>query len=233
MRPAAVALSPPSQGAATAGRRNAGAAKEPDCAARPLASPDRRSLSCLLATNAEISAATSCGDSNGMSPGTTKAPVAPGSSAAAPAAIDEPMPVCQSSFGTMRAGRPRSAASTLSAIVAGNDDDIRHAADAERVHHACNERAPIDEREQLVFLAEAARGAGGEHDGGDARRQPAPRATLMISARIETAISAGPLAPMARPMGAWMRARSAAVKPAAPSRSSRLACVPREPSAPM
>ncbi len=52
--------------------------------------------------------------------------------------------------------------------MAGDDDDICNAADAERVDHACNEWTPVNEREQLVVLAEAARGAGGEHDGGDA-----------------------------------------------------------------
>src|SRR3546814_10010099 len=51
------------------------------------------------------------------------------------------------------------------------------------------------------------------------------RKTVVISARMETAISAGPAAPIGSPAGPWMRASSLSVKPAAPSRSSRAACV--------
>jgi energy-coupling factor transporter ATP-binding protein EcfA2 len=58
------------------------------------------------------------------------------------------------------------------------------------------------------------------------------RSSAMISARIATAISAGECAPMARPIGAWMRARSVSLKPAAAKRSRRLACEVRLPSAP-
>src|SRR3546814_14740 len=59
------------------------------------------------------------------------------------------------------------------------------------------------------------------------------RKTVVISARMETAISAGPAAPIGSPAGPWMRASSLSVKPAAPSRSSRAACVFRDPNAPI
>ena len=50
---------------------------------------------------------------------------------------------------------------------------------------------------------------------------------------IATAISGGDTAPMSRPIGAWMRARSASLMPWAFSRSSRRAWVFFEPSAPI
>jgi len=43
----------------------------------------------------------------------------------------------------------------------------------------------------------------------------------VICAAMESAISAGPVAPMARPAGPWIRARSSGPKPCAASRSSR------------
>ena len=59
------------------------------------------------------------------------------------------------------------------------------------------------------------------------------RKAAVISAMIETAISDGDTAPIASPIGAWMRAMSASVAPCARSRSPRLAWVFREPSAPI
>src|SRR5581483_5778779 len=59
------------------------------------------------------------------------------------------------------------------------------------------------------------------------------RKVAVISAMIATAISEGDTAPIERPMGAWMRARSLSFAPCAFSRSARLAWVFREPSAPM
>ena len=59
------------------------------------------------------------------------------------------------------------------------------------------------------------------------------RKAATISPMIETAISAGLTAPMSRPIGACMRASAASPKPCARIRSSRLAWVLREPSAPM
>ena len=57
--------------------------------------------------------------------------------------------------------------------------------------------------------------------------------TSMIWPRIDTAISAGDLAPMLRPTGPWMRENISSVMPTSASRSLRLAWVRRLPSAPM
>ena len=59
------------------------------------------------------------------------------------------------------------------------------------------------------------------------------RSEATISPMIETAISAGLTAPMSSPIGAWIRASAASSKPWARMRSILLACVFREPSAPM
>ena len=59
------------------------------------------------------------------------------------------------------------------------------------------------------------------------------RSEATISPMIDTAISAGLTAPMSRPIGAWMRASAASSKPRARMRSIRLACVFRDPSAPI
>ena len=56
--------------------------------------------------------------------------------------------------------------------------------------------------------------------------------TCVISAMIDSAISAGLFAPMFRPTGAWILAISLAVNPASSSRATRLAWVrvdPRQP----
>ena len=50
---------------------------------------------------------------------------------------------------------------------------------------------------------------------------------------IETATSAGDIAPIANPMGPWMRATSLSVKPCSLRRVQRPAWLRREPSAPM
>src|SRR5262249_1846864 len=57
--------------------------------------------------------------------------------------------------------------------------------------------------------------------------------TSMIWPRIDTAISAGDLAPILRPTGPWMRANCSSVMPASAKRSLRLAWVRRLPSAPI
>lgn len=54
----------------------------------------------------------------------------------------------------------------------------------------------------------------------------------VICARMDTAISAGVLAPISRPTGAWIRAICAAVRPAACNRSTRLAWVREDPRQP-
>ena len=59
------------------------------------------------------------------------------------------------------------------------------------------------------------------------------RSVCVISAMMATAISAGDTAPIGSPMGAWMRAMAASVTPASFSRSTRLAWVFLEPSAPI
>ena len=59
------------------------------------------------------------------------------------------------------------------------------------------------------------------------------RSDAVICAMIDTAISDGDTAPMASPIGAWMRAICASVMPCAFRRSTRRPCVFFEPSAPM
>ena len=68
--------------------------------------------------------------------------------------------------------------------------------------------------------------------GDRAELHPGLRRTWVIWASTESAISAGVLAPISRPTGAWMRAISSSENPASLSRASRLAWVffdPRQP----
>src|ERR1700745_2785756 len=95
------------------------------------------------------------------------------------------------------------------------------------------ERPPPSVGEKLVVRSEPLRGSCSQKDGTNLRHYTAPRATFASSARIETAISAGPFAPIANPTGARMRASSESPKPAVRSRSKRLACVFLEPRAPI
>src|SRR5690606_31717405 len=60
-----------------------------------------------------------------------------------------------------------------------------------------------------------------------------PRRAAVSWAMIEIAISAGVFAPMASPIGPWMRAVSRSPKPRAASRSRRFAWVRVLPSAPI
>src|SRR5262249_43161747 len=59
------------------------------------------------------------------------------------------------------------------------------------------------------------------------------RSSAVISPMIATAISDGDTAPIASPIGAWMRASAPSDKPCALSRSMRRACVFFEPNAPI
>src|SRR5206468_1633266 len=59
------------------------------------------------------------------------------------------------------------------------------------------------------------------------------RSRDVISPMIATAISGGEIAPMGRPIGAWMRESCSSLAPCSFSRSSRRPWVLREPSAPM
>src|ERR1700745_1611541 len=101
------------------------------------------------------------------------------------------------------------------------------------VSHPAYERPAPNIREKLIVRPEPLRGSRSQKDGANLRHYTAPRATFTISARIETAISAGPLAPIANQTGARMRASAESLKPAVRSRSKRLACVFLEPRAPM
>lgn len=65
-----------------------------------------------------------------------------------------------------------------------------------------------------------------------AERHPAIRSVAVICAMIDSAISAGPFAPIANPTGAWIRAIAASETLAARSRSSRLAWVRLDPRQP-
>src|SRR5207248_7322387 len=85
-------------------------------------------------------------------------------------------------------------------------------------------------------------GAGGGPGGGALLARPLAyaasvfsplRNTCVIWPRIETAISAGDTAPIERPIGPWIRPRSASVKPISLRRPQRAAWVRFEPSAPM
>ena len=62
---------------------------------------------------------------------------------------------------------------------------------------------------------------------------PPRRSTVIISARMDTAISAGVFAPISRPAGPCRRCKSASLKPASCSRSHRAACVRRDPRHPI
>ncbi len=49
-----------------------------------------------------------------------------------------------------------------------DDDDIGDPGNSQSIDDALEQRSPVDVRQQLVVLAEAARGAGGEQHRGDA-----------------------------------------------------------------
>src|SRR5262249_55764098 len=117
-------------------------------------------------------------------------------------------------------------------VTAGHDDDFSAVVQDFRSNPAYEWLAP-DAGEKLVVRPEPLRGSCSQKDGANLRHYTAPRATFTISARIETAISAGPFAPIANPTGARMRASSESLKPAVRSRCKRLTCVFLEPRAPI
>src|SRR6188474_330261 len=74
---------------------------------------------------------------------------------------------------------------------AGDHDDGADGATCERC--LCNARDhgfAVNELQELVALPHARGAPGGEHDGRDSHFRPLPRCTAVISAMIETAISA-------------------------------------------
>ena len=135
-----------------------------------------------------------------MSPGTTKAPEGCEPSARKPLAIDDPCRV--SSLRCARTDRgARQDLPHLLAFAPGDDDDLVDAAGEERVGRVRDERPAAELGEQLVSAPNRVE-APAASSTAPMRPSQAPRRVLTISARIETAISAGPCAPMARPTGA-------------------------------
>src|SRR4029079_8006639 len=111
-------------------------------------------------------------------------------------------------------------------IVSGQD--LALADNAVRVSRGVREDRPVgfSQGDWSKFHATASLGACCSVKAPRVRRAP------ITCASIATAISAGDWAPIASPIGAAMRARSASETPRARRRSSRRPCVFRLPSAP-
>src|SRR5436309_1921402 len=99
-------------------------------------------------------------------------------------------------------------------IATGHNDGFS-AAVHDFLGYPAYERLAPNVGEKLVVRPEPLRGTCSQKDGTNIHGDAAPRATFTISARIETAISAGPFAPIAKPTGARTRASSGSLKPAA------------------
>src|ERR1043165_5621309 len=107
------------------------------------------------------------------------------------------------------------------------------------------ERGNLRRADARAFLEREAVLADGVHrnralglargNGAEFHRLPSAvsRSRAVISPMMATAISGGETAPMASPIGAWMRASCASVRPWPFNRSMRRAWVFFEPSAPM
>ena len=112
--------------------------------------------------------------------------------------------------------------------------------DGEFIPAFCQQRRHILLGEQLALAQPPSRQLHGMRKdmtlrlfGGDHTEFHPLRSTCVICASTATAISDGPAAPISSPMGPWMRAMSSSVMPSAFIRSTRLAWVRVEPSAPM
>src|SRR5437762_3782643 len=127
-------------------------------------------------------------------------------------------------------------------IEAGRND-ARRAGSLELGDIVIREYAALGEVDAVGAPAMRQDRAGGLVDGGLAESHaattfgPASASSLRARAstiwpRIDTAISAGDLAPMFKPTGPWMCANCSSVMPASASRSLRLAWVRLLPSAP-
>ena len=90
----------------------------------------------------------------------------------------------------------------LLAVAPGDDDDLVDAAGEERVGRVRAESGRPPSSASSLLPAPNRVEAPAASSTAPMRPSQAPRRVLTISARIETAISAGPCAPMARPTGA-------------------------------
>ena len=70
------------------------------------------------------------------------------------------------------------------------------------LYNARDHGLAVDIFKQFVARPHARGASSGEHDGRDGHFRPLPRCTAVISAMMETAISAAPCAPISRPIGA-------------------------------
>src|ERR1700747_706314 len=89
----------------------------------------------------------------------------------------------------------------------------RHEQGLRANNRAENSHQPVRRRERRMQGFKSAKSAQRFVSVHAAVWHQSPRATFTISARIETAISAGPFAPIANPTGARMRASSGPLKP--------------------
>ena len=87
-------------------------------------------------------------------------------------------------------------------IATGDNNNLFGAAVRDFLSHPAYEWLAPDVGEKLIVRSEPVRGPCSQKDGANVHYYTAPRATFTISARIASAISAGPLAPIARPTGA-------------------------------
>src|SRR5262249_10570182 len=116
--------------------------------------------------------------------------------------------------------------------MSGHREDWGTAAGTRGLRNATHYRLAFDRFQELVARRHTRGAARCKHDTGDFQARTAadtragalPRCTAVISATMESAISAAPCAPMSSPIGAWMRAMSASTIPACRNLSTLAAC---------
>ncbi len=148
-------------------------------------------------------------------------------------------PVCARSTVTPA---PASAAARAAAAASSSSSPGSSRAPIDLADAGGGEGGGVGGGEHAAFLEHAVAGARGvredraeglgDHDGPEPHGV-APRRAATISARIDTAISAGVRAPIRRPTGPRRRSSAAGATPRSPSRARRAACVfcePRQPT---
>ena len=158
----------------------------------------------LVAVKAAIKALSTEASTSGMSPSRISAPSIPAGKRAQASPQRRAQAIGIVKIEDHGHTKPMKCRADFRSLIAGHHDDRLRAAAIRDGCNAAHHRLAADRFEKFIAGAHARGAACGKHDACDPHRlaPPLPRCIATISARMESAISAAPSAPISSPIGA-------------------------------